>query len=245
MPVVACYYRYMRITRYQLALVAALVLHVGCGEPDPYTVVQSSCSAIVQGEVVTGSHRSTVHVGEVGQCTGVYIAPTVVLTAAHCGNPAYVMAHDVVRSNILYVPHPHYKADTRANDIALVFLDGELPLDIARLGAANYGPAVIQGYGIDENGYFGTLKEAVTDIVEFWAPNTLVTSQGPDTCYGDSGGPIYQGGIVVGITRSARPNTPTRSLDACGQGGLYTLVISHREWLDSEVDHLNWTSYCE
>jgi hypothetical protein len=119
-----------------------------------------------------------------------------------------------------------------------------LPREIATLGIADYGTATIQGYGVDEDGVSGILREATTYIESFWAPNTLVTSPGPDSCFGDSGGPIYQDGAVVGITRSS--NTLTHDpADACGYGGRYTIVNGFREWLDSEVEGLNWVGSCE
>lgn len=235
---------YMRQSHYiRIALLGALCLHVGCGEADDYTVVRGACAAIVQGsDVGDGPTYSTVQVGNPGSCTGVYIAPGVVLTAAHCGNPAYVRVGNVIRSNILYVPHPDYPTDPKGSDLALLFLDGELPSDIARIGIPDYGSALVQGYGTDGVSA-GVLRYATTHIESFWAPNTLVTSPGPDTCFGDSGGPIYQSGAVVGITRSGLPGSPA-SIDACGQGGMYTIIHSHKAWLDSEVDHLNWISSC-
>ena len=250
MAVVGCYSVDMRNSRYiKLALVATLAIGAGCGD-DYYTVVRSSCSAIVQGDVVDYTSLPTVATGhydlDTGEfrqtCSGTYIAPGVVLSAAHCGNVAAVERDGEIRNNILYLPHPDYEADRLANDLALIFLDGELSIDPARLGAADYGKALIQGYGLDENHVSGILREGTTDIVEFWAPDTLVTSAGADTCYGDSGGPIYQAGVLVGVTRAGKPGL-TRD-NACGQGGLYTLTVSHKNWLDSEVDHLNWVSAC-
>jgi hypothetical protein len=29
-------------------------------------------------------------------------------------------------------------------------------------------------------------------------------------------------------------------LAQCGHGGKYTIIENHREWLDSEIDNLNW-----
>lgn len=222
----------------------ALCLHVGaCGE-ETYTVVRGSCSAIVQGTVLQGDDRTYSTVQVSGGCTGTYIAPGVVLTAKHCGNPAYVQVGGPhtnvpveVASNILYVPHPH-------KDAALMFLDRELAIPTATLGTANYGSALVQGYGSDENGQQGTLREAYAEIIEFWHPDTARTASGPDTCFGDSGGPMYQEGTLVAMTRSGLPSKEGTGLDQCGQGGLYTLVTSLKTWLDSEVDGLNWASYC-
>jgi len=231
-------------------ILIALALSVGaCGDliEDPlYTTVGSACESIVQGRDVTlGPIHSTVEIAE-GGCTGTYIAPGVVLTAAHCGNRAYIQVGDVVRSNILYVPHPDFDLSTLTNDLALMFLDGELPIDIATLGVPTYGAALIQGYGMDEFGVSGILREANIFIEAFWAPNSIMAGQGPDSCFGDSGGPMYQAGNLVGVTRSALPvfPQPDDMLDYCGQGGLYTVVAKFREWLDSEVANLTWVGSC-
>jgi hypothetical protein len=49
---------------------------------------------------------------------------------------------------------------------------------------------------------------------------------------------------VVGITRSSNVLTHD-PIDACGHGGRYTIVVSFREWLDSEVEGLTWVGSCE
>lgn len=242
MGVVACYYRYMRnATRYATAL--ALALSVGaCGE-ETY-LVGASCQSIVLGdEVGDGPTRSTVGVhGSVGDptCTGVYIAPTVVLTAAHCGNPAYVSVGNVVRSNILYVPHPQFNPEGLVNDLALVFLDGELPSDIAKLATARTGEAMIQGYGYNECGIHGILREATVNVIDTNIGAKLLTGPGSDACFGDSGGPMYQGSNVVAIVTSGLPGPKASEMDACGPGGYYTQVANYANWLNSEVDHLYW-----
>jgi hypothetical protein len=222
-------------------IVLLLALNVaGCGEEYNYTLVGGACATIVQGnEVYLGPTYSTVNYGG---CSGVYIAPGVIMTAGHCGDQQWAEADDITRNNVKWVPHPHFEYPW--NDIGLAFLDGELPRDIAMLGIPEYGIATIQGYGVDENGVAGILREGTTYIESFWAPNTIVTSPGPDACFGDSGGPIYQNGAVVGITQSANVLTYD-PMDACGLGGRYTIVINFREWLDSEVEGLNWVGSCE
>lgn len=233
----------MRNVRH-ITLALALVLHVGCGGDESYTV-GSVCASVVDGSAVgVGGEMSTVWVGCPGCCTGTYIAPGVVLTAAHCGNPAQVGHDDTVKDNILHVPHPDYNYPH--NDIALIFLNGELDREIATLGAADYGEAVIQGYGVQRDGSKGTLMQATVIISEFRAnPSSIVTSSGPDSCFGDSGGPMYQNGIHVGVTRSGVVHSPTSDpIDACGLGGLYTPTVKYEKWLNGEVAHLNWASSC-
>ena len=225
-------------------IILALCLHVGgCGDGE-YTV-GSVCQSVVDGDAVAqGGEKSTVWVGCPGCCTGTYIAPGVVLTAAHCGNAARVGTETTVKDNILHVPHPDYNYPH--NDIALIFLNGELDREIAALGAADYGDAVIQGYGVQRDGNKGELMQTTVFIEEFRAnPGSIVTKQGADSCYGDSGGPLYQDGVHVGVVRSGTQASPTDDpIDACGLGGIYTPTVKYANWLNGEVDHLNWVSSC-
>jgi len=244
MGMVGCYSVSMGNQAIRIALLTALVLHVGaCG--DASHTVGSVCASVVDGASVgQGGEMSTVWVGCPGCCTGTYIAPGVVLTAAHCGNPAQVGTETTVGNNILHVPHPDYSFPH--NDIALIFLDRELDRPIATLGAADYGDAVIQGYGVQRDGSKGEIMQASVIIEEFRAnPSSIVTDSGADSCYGDSGGPLYQNGIHVGITRQGVSESPTSDpIDACGLGGIYTPTVKHYDWLNSEVANIQWNSTC-
>ena len=213
----------------------ALVFLVGCGDI-PFDSVGSSTECIVGGtEVGLGPDYSTV---DLVVCTGIYIAPGVVLTAAHCGDRRVARVGEVEANTVLRVEHPAYQANNLVNDLALLFLDNELPSDIATLGFATYGAATIQGFGLDETCSHGTLREATTFIESIYT-HKLLTAPGPDSCYGDSGGPLYQGGAVVGIVSSAAPGAGG-GMDSCGKGGLYTLVSAYADWLNSEVTNLQW-----
>lgn len=213
-------------------LITFLIFGAGCGEAALVNPIGSVCAAVVEGKA-SSEERSTVDVAE--NCTGVYVAPGVVLTAAHCGNPAYVIAGGVVRSNINYVPHPGYEPDGLVNDVALMFLDGPLPLDIATLSSPAEGPALVQGYGITENWEREGLREIEVEILGE-REGKIVTTEG--SCYGDSGGPLYQGGRVVGIV------TAGDSRDCTGIG-TYTRLDDPAVlgWLKSEAA-INFAGGC-
>jgi len=218
--------------------VIALLTLMGCGDEMPL-LVGAQCNAVVLGDDIDQDQgRSTVNVADV--CTGIYVAPGVVLTAAHCRSLGWVEASGVIRANILYVPHPEFNPEGLVNDLALMFLDGELPIDIATLGRAALGDATIQGYGFNECGIKGILREGSVNVIEVDLGAKLLTESGEDACFGDSGGPLYQGANVVAIVTSGLPGRNNGLLESCGAGGYYTQVANYANWLNSEVAHLNW-----
>lgn len=78
----------------------------------------------------------------------------------------------------------------------------------------------------------GVLRKAFVPLVRLGRDEFIAGRSGtPDTCPGDSGGPVYleRGDSValVGITSRALRDAST----PCGEGGIYTLVSAHLEYL--------------
>ncbi len=137
-------------------------------------------------------------------CTGSLIAPSTVLTAAHClpitrvtlehADIGYTESRNVLAGHT----HPDYVASTQLieNDIALLRLDAPvtavtpLPWNSLPLGAEHVGQALRKvGYGRTETGSAGQ-KRQITLPLQLVDPNHLRyggTTGG--VCYGDSGGP--------------------------------------------------------
>lgn len=130
------------------------------------------------------------------------------------------------------------------NDIALLFLSspfdgipvapllaGEREQELVRHGDVGF----VAGYGVYDldEGRSGELyiSDAVIDII---GERELLTSridQLGDSCYGDSGGPLYvpteQGNFLVGLVSRGRSDVKRD----CGDGGVYTLLSAHLPWI--------------
>ncbi len=131
------------------------------------------------------------------------------------------------------------------NDIALLFLDrpfDAIPLaplltaerqrDLVSHGDLGF----VAGYGVYdlEQGLGGTLyiSDAIIDII---GPRELLTRRSDqlgDSCFGDSGGPLYvptdEGDFLVGLVSRGRSDVKRD----CGDGGVYTLVSAHLDWIE-------------
>jgi secreted trypsin-like serine protease len=135
------------------------------------------------------------------------------------------------------IPHPKFNSTTFANDIMLLKLSKPSVAPLQRLHGVAKTPYVnstvtIIGYGqVSESGpYSLQLVEANVTVLNFeycaryWdifnltAPKTICAGElsgGKDSCYGDSGGPLFgfngisQVGIVSFGNGCARPDTPS------------------------------------
>ena len=156
-------------------------------------------------------------------CSGVAIARRLVVTAAHCARRSMrvvgggsISIAGVARSAVL--------EDGRrvrvSGDAAILRLAEPLPMNIssAPVGRGEGDTFTIAGYGTtdeDARGAFGSLHEASLVAA---SSRALVDphrsgSIGASACFGDSGGPVMRGGMLVGIiTRAAYP----RRRIACG-----------------------------
>ena len=198
-------------------------------------------------------------------CTGVLVAPTVVLTAAHCIGgitSVYLGTWDLTQTpgeTINVVQEIAYPSWWSTYDVGLLIL--EEPSTVApRLIAHGCGSdfivdgadVTVVGWGAIDNwgtSYPDVLMNARTTIVEASCSNLQVGCNpavspggeltagggGIDSCYGDSGGPLYLdtplGPMLVGITSRAY----STSAGPCGEGGIYVRPDAVVGWIEQQT----------
>jgi hypothetical protein len=184
-------------------------------------MIAALAGATPAGAVVKGTASSlgryTVRLAGNGYCSGVAIARRAVATAWHCARGMYVMAAGRT-FRVAGISRSAMLDDGRhvsvTGDAAILRLASPLPLsiDAAPVGEGDGDNFIIAGYGTTDErwrGKFGLLHEAIVVQAE---PRALVDpsrtgSIGASACFGDSGGPVMRGGMLVGvITRAAHPS---------------------------------------
>jgi secreted trypsin-like serine protease len=188
-------------------------------------------------------------------CGASVIGDRWLLTAAHCevrvGEVAIINRSNlgsaggtVLKVDNVY-PNPQYDSTTHDNDIALLYLSGEISSLISQISVAVAPPpntrVLAAGWGLtSENGKQSLLlREVEVPIVTSTTckakysdltPNMVCAGEaGKDSCQGDSGGPLFlvidkvvqQFGIVSNGVGCGRKGWP----------GVYTDVNAYRPWI--------------
>jgi len=203
---------------------------------------------------------------EVG-CTGVLVAPDVVLTAGHCAEGITAVKLDTVDfeqggERIAARKVVAYPKWARTYDLALVFLEHASTVEprvIAQSCALDewldVGASVaVVGYGAtDKRGeVYGTrLNEGYTEVQDPDCTdldrgcNERVSPAGElgaggggvDACFGDSGGPLY---LVTDDGAYLVGITSRGYGDArlpCSEGGIYTRPDAAIDWIEDQIGH--------
>jgi Trypsin len=156
-------------------------------------------------------------VGSNGACSGVVIAPDLVLTAAHCvmkGGRFRLAAFEnnrlVVRNVTSVAAHPQFAPRDDAPDVALIKVAPQpnanllpIPFSDRRAPILVGDRFIVAGYGVSTAGdrrSAGKLRAATliatgkpsTQIVSLIDPETLGEKAGLGVCNGDSGGPVFE-----------------------------------------------------
>jgi hypothetical protein len=163
-------------------------------------------------------HMVRITIGGARHCSGVAIARSAIVTAAHCASRGASILGGGRQLRVAAVTRSAVLDDGRrvsvSGDAAIVKLSAPLPAAISPVPISE-GSAesfTIAGFGTaDERlrGAFGTLREARLVAAE---PRALVDPNrqgaiGASACFGDSGGAVLRGSALVGvITRAAHPS---------------------------------------
>lgn len=233
---------FMNLRLFLVSIVLPICLGFGCGMEPADELAE--VTKIIGGTPETDKEYDPVLmllINERELCTSTLIAPRVVLTAKHCivntSPPAvFVGLGNSVRRNQRYasVIDIRTTADTTivGEDIALLFLSqsGALqPRRYVEVPQVLAGESVtLVGFGQQRVGPAGT-----GDVgVKMMTRSTVVTesekefrTRGPDTCFGDSGGPVFlDDGRVAGVV--SRGSTNCDGISVYTRVDAFTAMIS-------------------
>ncbi len=189
-------------------------------------------------------------------CTGTLIAANVVLTAGHCDRTdlADVLVGGVPldhpeQGEVLGIASKlAYPDAAESEDVALIVLatpSSHAPRGIASgWDVADAAAITLVGYGATDAAgtvFVPALQQAQTAITDFACAtsagcNALAQpfgelgagGMGVDTCVGDSGGPLYLGGALAGVTSRGYANETA----LCGMGSIYARADRLVAWIE-------------
>ncbi len=246
-------------------LVAAWVLAMasGCG---PRSQAVSRIDVVGAGAHPTaaGEWQSVVAITQYGHvlCSGTLVAPTLVVTAAHC----LALGTDPVASLKVYVGsgveggrydgeyriskaerHPDANQGNIWGSADFAFLVLAAPVDLPTvplastsgefevLTAVGAGSTIV-GFGVADNAtrVLGTKRVVEASVKFSTAQEVFIGDSRGDACGGDSGGPVF-GRLPDGVWRQF--GVTSRGPTPCGSDlypGAFTIVTPYLCWLESE-----------
>ena len=182
-----------------------------------------------------------------GQCSGTIVTPHAVLTAAHCldenvqGVTVWLGPPTVPIQAQSFVHYPGYVFNTpNSFDVAVITMADPLPRTpfaiLTSRDARSSEPAILVGWGRDQNNAPSTLRAGSTNIsnVTSTVIETLFAPPSSSVCQGDSGGPILVGEgstwVIAGITSATSANV-------CNTGTNIYQTVRHPNVRDFILEH--------
>ncbi len=180
-------------------------------------------------------------------CTGVKIAPNLILTAKHCEldkSTKVIFSDGSSYKTVRYfIPDIQGANSGEDYDLAIIEIDGNVPGSVAQIASDLITPetgstAWIAGYGGETVTEKSNPLRKIEVEIEYWDYSPAVAlvhaRNGGAVCDGDSGGPGYtqvHGQIVVwGIDSASLHEDPT-----CASHELYTKVAAKRDWIRKAI----------
>ncbi|WP_265445814.1 S1 family peptidase [Flexivirga meconopsidis] len=234
----------MRITHRLAAATAATAALVAAGTGT--AMADTASPNIIGGTSGTSPYIVQLVFGQSGGtygCTGEAIAPQWVLTAKHCIDGTNWM--NVYYSNSVTNRGTAIAADQVAGspsgDVALVHLSTPKTLNSYAPLASSYtaragDTGTIWGYGLTAGGAQPThLNKATVNVVGSSSDaygGTAVHVKGQDGAsnHGDSGGPLFVNGVIVGVCSTGDVADPGSDIHA---GSNYANLTASRSWIRS------------
>lgn len=224
---------------------------------------------IIGGNVVTNTNYTSKFVvglfaPRFGSCSGVIIAPDLILTAAHCIPPnpkALTVIFDtnlntasqlnmraVINAKVTPYWNPNTPKNKNKGDLALVRIQGDLPhgyrpapLLTNPQFLGNNSLTLIAGFGLSsynrQASTSGVLRETFTPISQMnYSETEVLLSQidGRGTCSGDSGGPAF---ILINGIYYVWGITSHGDND-CVTFGVYTNLVVYVRWIQKTAVEL-------
>lgn len=247
----ACDARGMRVVTVAGWLLAPAVALAGGDRPGP-TPAPTAAPILGGTDVPAGTWRDTAAVLYGGRqgCSGVLVAPTVVLTADHCLDPdpdeVLLGAHTLRRpgdgERIAVIATHHAPG---VYDLAALVLARPSKIAPRRLATGWVADDVVDGAPVTMVGFGAVDRDGVEFVDELQQASSTITDVGCtrmvgcdagarpagelgaggggiDTCPGDSGGPLYLTGDHGAFLVGITSRGYDDSVFQCSEGGIYT-----------------------